>query len=83
MKLWKVAVAAMFALFMFAMPGRASAEWYPRPVPPPAPVARYYPARYYPAPQYYPAWNHGPAWSYGRPWACRDPWFRHHHRVCW
>ncbi|HUA32019.1 MAG TPA: hypothetical protein VMA09_00315 [Candidatus Binataceae bacterium] len=89
MKLWKVAVAAMFALFMFAMPGRASAEWYPsHPVPVTAPAARYYPAGYYGAP-YYPAWNHGPgwgygpAWGYGRPLACNNPWFRHHHRACW
>jgi hypothetical protein len=81
MKLWKVAVAAMFALMMFAMPGRASAEWYPNhPVPAPAPVGRYYPARYYPAP--YPAWNYGGGW--GHPIACRNPWFRHHHpRMCW
>jgi hypothetical protein len=89
MKLWKVAVAAMFALFMFAMPGRASAEWYPNlPVPGPAPITGYYPARYYPAP-YHAAWNYGPrggygpAWGYGRPWACSNPWFRRHHRVCW
>jgi hypothetical protein len=71
MKLWKTAVAAVFALMIFASTGTASAAWYPVPVAPVAPV------EYYPQPHYLPAWH-------GRPAACGNHWFRRHHpRMCW
>lgn len=79
MKLWKLAIPALFALMMFVTPGRASSAWYPAP----APIAH---AEYYPAPiHYFPAEaNYTPVYYRGRPYACGNRWFRiHHRRLCW
>ena len=79
MKLWKLAIPALFALLIFAAPGRASAAWCPAP----APVIH---SEYYPAPiHYFPAEsNYTPVYYRGRPYACGNHWFRiHHRRLCW
>jgi len=69
MKLWKITIAAMFALLMLTLAGRASANpghWPPRVI---QQSAEYRPF----------------ATAYGHHlFACRDPRFRRHHPwLCW
>ena len=70
MKLWKITIAAMFALLMLTLPEPASANpghWQPREI---HEFAGYRPFT---------------TASYGHHlFACRDPRFRRHHRwLCW
>jgi hypothetical protein len=70
MKLWKITIAAMFALLMLTLPGRASANtghWQPPEIQESAGYQLFATAYY----------GH-------HPYTCRDPRFRRHHRwLCW
>lgn len=80
MKLWKITIAAMFALLMLTLPERASANprhWQPQVIQEPA---RYRPFAQEPA-RYRPF---ATAYDGHHLFACRDPRFRRHHRwLCW